>query len=428
MTGTAQSGRIPWRGRRDGSGVDCDPMTVAASASAPAPAPAPAPLPVVAVAAVVLAVVLAGCSPTATGGPTTGGRPAGGSASAPPPSPALTTAQVLQGADHACLVGPSGPVSADWSALRNPVFSDAHGAVKDEAAVWAGGRWHLLFSYVTADPSLPDGVRWDIASASSPDLVHWSTVAVWPRQPGVLGVASPDVVRDPSGGYLVTYQSDPGSAGSPGEEDRLFYRTSTDLRTWSAPHPLAQTLAPTPGDRMIDGALAFTGHQLLLGFKFSSPTQPQTFEIARSTTGSLAGPWVLVGRPDITVNDDTIENYEFLTLSGRWHLVATSNTLDQPWLFTLAGDPATPAGWLHWTDGYQLSVPSEAFNSGPGISSVGFEHANSAFICNASSRPGHFYYLFYAGSAELTQFGGWGHAAIGVARSTDLVHWVVPPN
>ena len=107
--------------------------------------------------------------------------------------------------------------------------------------------------------------------------------------------------------------------------------------------------------------------------------------------------------------------------------MATSNNLDQPWMFTLAGNPARAAGWLLWSDGYQLQVPSEPFNSGPGISSIGFEHANSAFLCNASSLPGGYYYLLYAGSSELTQFDGWGHAKIGVARSTDLVHWQVPP-
>jgi len=106
--------------------------------------------------------------------------------------------------------------------------------------------------------------------------------------------------------------------------------------------------------------------------------------------------------------------------------VATSNNLDQPWIFTLAGDPDTPSGWLRWTDGYELDVPSEAFNSGTGLSGVGYEHANSAFVCDASAQPGHFTYLLYAGSDELTQFGGWGHAAIGVARSTDLIHWQVP--
>jgi hypothetical protein len=243
----------------------------------------------------------------------------------------------------------------------------------------------------------------------------------------VTGVASPDIVRGPSGGYIVTYQSDPGSTDRPHTEARLFYRTSADLQSWSVPHPLAPTLAPAPQDRMIDAALVFTGHDVLLGFKFSSPTQPQVFELARSTSGSAAGPWVLVGRPDIAVYGDTVENYEFVSVGGSWRLLATSNILDQPWLFTLAGNPSQATGWLHWTSGYQLTVPSESFNTGPGISSVGFEHANSAFLCDVGGASGHFTYLFYAGSRELTAFGGWGHAEIGVARSTDLVHWQVPP-
>jgi hypothetical protein len=178
---------------------------------------------------------------------------------------------------------------------------------------------------------------------------------------------------------------------------------------------------------MIDGAFVFTGHDLLLGFKYSSPTQPDVFELARSTTGRPRGPWQLVGRPDIEVDAGTVENYEFVMAGGQWRLVATSDNLDQPWLFTLAGDPGQAAGWLHWSPGYPLSVPSEAFNSGPGISSIGFEHANSAFLCDASARAGHYFYLFYAGSNELTRFDGWGQAKIGVARSTDLVHWQVPP-
>jgi hypothetical protein len=177
---------------------------------------------------------------------------------------------------------------------------------------------------------------------------------------------------------------------------------------------------------MIDGAFVFTGHQLLLGFKFSSPTQPDVFEIARSTTGLPQGPWQRVGDPDIEVDGGTIENYEFVMAAGTWRLVATSNNLDQPWMFTLAGNPAQAVGWLQWTHGHQLQVPSEPFNSGTGVSSIAFEHANSAFLCNASSLPGGYYYLLYAGSNELTQFGGWGHAKIGLARSTDLVHWQVP--
>ena len=48
---------------------------------------------------------------------------------------------------------------------------------------------------------------------------------------------------------------------------------------------------------------------------------------------------------------------------------------------------------------------------------VGYEHANSAYLCVG---PGGEDYLTYAASTELTRFGGWGHARIGLARSNDL--------
>ena len=59
------------------------------------------------------------------------------------------------------------------------------------------------------------------------------------------------------------------------------------------------------------------------------------------------------------------------------------------------------------------------------MSSVTYEHANSVFLCDARAADG-YYYATYAGSDELTAFDGWGHAEIGIARSTDLVHWQVP--
>jgi hypothetical protein len=306
------------------------------------------------------------------------------------------------GQDHACIVG-TPPSSIDWSALTNPVLSFATVGVKDQALQWSGGEWHMLYSDMTATKAAPH-VHFSVAVSSSSDLRHWSSPKVIADN-----AASPDIVRSPSGTFIVTYQTPQG----------LAYRTASNasLQHWSAPHPLGRGLA----HRMIDAALAFTGHGVILGFKAGTTTQH--FEIAWAPT--LTGTFHIVGRPDIVVYNDTVENYEFLTVDGAWHLVATSNTLDQPFLFTLgAGDAATPSTWLHWSAGEQLSVPSESFNTGAGISSVGYEHANSAFLCVG---PGNEDYLTYAGSTELSQFGGWGHARIGLARSTDLVHWEIPP-
>ena len=58
---------------------------------------------------------------------------------------------------------------------------------------------------------------------------------------------------------------------------------------------------------------------LLLGFKTGVTTQ--AFEIARSSSGSLDGPWQLVGKPDIRVFGDTIENYQFIHLPDGWKLL-----------------------------------------------------------------------------------------------------------
>ncbi len=317
------------------------------------------------------------------------------------PGPAGATT-VAPGQDHACIVGKP-PPSIDWSALQNPILSYPNVGVKDQALQWSGGTWHMLFSAMTATRAVPH-VRFSVAMSSSRDLQHWTA-------PHVIAdnAASPDIVRSPSGTFIVTYQTPQG----------LAYRTSStaSLRSWSAPHPLARGLA----HRMIDAAFAFTGRGVILGFK--AGTTAQHFEIAWAP--ALSGKFRLVGRPDIAVYGGTVENYQFVTVDDGWHLVATSNTLDQPFLFTLGpGDPATPTTWLHWSAGQSLTVPGQAFNSGNGISSVGYEHANSAFLCVGPQGED---YLSYAGSTELGRFGGWGHARVGIARSTDLVHWQVPP-
>ena len=311
------------------------------------------------------------------------------------------------GHDHDCIVG-TPPPAIDWSALRNPILSYPGHGVKDQALQWSDGEWHMFFSELSATRSAPH-VHWDVASAHSPDLRHWSAPSVI-----AAGAASPDVVRDPTGRFVLTYQTVSG---------QLEYRISTSpaLDAWSPGHPLAPGLA----GRMIDAALAFTGHGVVLGFKAgtTAPPEHQHFQIAWAP--ALSGRFRLVGQPDVVVYGDTIENYEFLTVGGVWHMVATSNILDQPYLFSLGpGDPSAPATWLHWSAGTELMVPSESFNSAAGISSVSYEHANSAFLCVG---PGGEDYLTYAASTELTAYGGWGHARIGIARSTDLTNWAVPP-
>jgi hypothetical protein len=238
----------------------------------------------------------------------------------------------------------------------------------------------------------------------------------------VEGEASPDIVRSPNGQLVITYQS--FVHDQHGGLAKLYYRTTSDFVHFSAAHQLLRPVFTAPADRLIDPALAWTPAGLLLGFKTGQDTQ--AFEIARSTTGRLTGPWALVGKPDIRVFGDTIENYQFIEIDGRWKLLATSNELDRPFLFDLVGDASRPEGWLRWSAGRQLDVPQESWNSGRGITGSTYEHANSAYLLDQRSRDGHFY-LLYEDASEMSTFGGEGHGVLALARSTDLTHWSVPP-
>jgi len=308
-----------------------------------------------------------------------------------------------------------------WSTLHNPLYSEPDHAVKDPALVAIAGGWVALFSREDMNGA------WRIGVARSADLATWSSRTTFPHDPATEGEASPDVVREPSGTYVVTYQSFVHDRA--GGQPKLYARTTADFRTFSAPIRLLANVLAAPGDRLIDPALAYSPAGLLLGFKMGTTDagSSQHFEIARSTTGTLGGPWVVVGQPDITVYGDTIENYQFLTVGGRHALLATSNNLDRPQLFQLAGAAGDPSSWLHWSPARELVVPQEAWNPGTGVTGSAYEHANCAFLVGGGEKLGGFYYLVYGDSADLTTFHGAGHAQLGLARSTDLVHWSVPP-
>ena len=309
------------------------------------------------------------------------------------------------------------PVPAvNWPHLRNPIVRSADHAVKDAALVAVNGMWFAAFSAVDAHGT------WRVGIEHSRDLRGWSSMTFMPHDATVEGEASPDVVRAPDGRLVITYQSfvHDGRGGLA----KLYYRTTSDFVHFSAPHQLLRPVFTSEADRLIDPALAWTPAGLLLGFKTGQDTQ--SFELARSETGTLAGPWKLVGKPDIRVFGDTIENYQFIQIDGRWKLLATSNQLDRPFLFDLAGDAHRPAGWLRWSAGRQLEIPQEAWNTGLGITGSTFEHANCAYLVDQRPRDGHFY-VIYEDASEMSSFGGQGHGALGLARSTDLVHWSVPP-
>ena len=331
------------------------------------------------VAATLTAVVATACSDT--------GR-------VPPPAPT----------SNACVEsGQIGQASVPWDRLRNPVYSLPNAAVKDVAIRLVDGRWRMLFSDVREDP-----FRFRIGLTSSTDLTNWSTVDVW-DDPKVGGVASPDVTRDASGAYVVTYNSHTRDVKG---LNKLYARTSLDFENWSTPQRLAFDLRPKKSDRLIDAALAHTPAGLVLGYNY----QENRFEVAISPSGSLDGPWRRIG----TADTGPLENVQFLQVNGEWYVLGTAVPEHHERLYVLHGSPGDATNWRHWDLVRELNVPSQSWNHAPG------EVANAAYLCDARALDGH-WYLLYSGSTELDRFNGRGWAKVGIARSTDLVTWEVPP-
>jgi hypothetical protein len=326
-------------------------------------------------------------------------------------NPALSGSQGCLGARTE-----SGSPAIAWSTLRNPIVAYPHHAVRDIAIRARHGRWQLAMTSVRDHP-----FRFRIAQTASRGWQHWSKPVVRAHLGGASNVVSPDITRGANGRYVETFDGVPHGQ----QQLKLFYRTSTNLVRWSRTHRLMPHVFGGTQQRLIDAALAWTHHGLFLGYKRNVVGGAQHFELAWSRSGRLTGPWTYVGRPDITVYGDTVENYEFLEIDQRWRLLATSNQLDRPWLFALDGNAAQPSGWLNWSRGRELELPLESWNRAAGVPGVSFDEANSAYLCDARRIDG-WYYLFYIGATSLKGYGGFGHTKLGVARSHDLVTWSVP--
>jgi hypothetical protein len=197
--------------------------------------------------------------------------------------------------------------------------------------------------------------------------------------------------------------------------NKLYYRTSSDLTTWSDAHRIHVDGADADTDRLIDGAVAFTDAGLFLAFK-----REQTANIAHSASGSLDGPWTLLG--DLTPAN--LENYQLLQIDGEWHLLGTTIPLvHEPALHRLAGDPRDPAAWRTWTHVRTFEIEAQSWNTGAFLD---HEVANAAFLVDRRSDDG-FFYLVYAGSTDLSSYEQRGHAHLGISRSRDLTQWQPAP-
>lgn len=306
----------------------------------------------------------------------------------------------------------------EWSRLENPVLEYPEWSIKDYACAHRDGTFYVFFSAFYQD----DGrIRSHVLEVRTEDFREYSepVMHVDGRENGWIGMCSPDVSRH-DGTYYLTFNSWGDKEGKP---NQLFYRTSPDLESWSDRRPLGRSL--TRGERAIDAAVGRHDGRWYLAWKGADS------ETCIATAADIDGPFEYVGEDGVLrfekrsgeVTRGGQENYQFHATDGERYLLTTDfHAGHRPTLYRIDGDPEEEESWLTWTDGYQLGIPEQEFNTG--------DRANAAAMYDWREHDDHFY-LLYAGNQEgrykgdtAGAFAGRGWNRLGLARSTDLETWV----
>lgn len=341
-----------------------------------------------------------------SGGASTGGSGGGGTGAVDAGVTDLAVADVATVADTSASGGPS----ALWAGLRNPIYARDGWSVKDVAMVLVGDTYRFYFSAFFADGGRE---RCHVATTSTTDLKTFApaTILFDGKDGGWLGMCSPDVQRIGEQ-YVMTFNSWGDLAGKP---NQLFYATSPDLGTWSAARPLGAAL--TGGRRAIDAAIGNDNGRMFLFWKERIAADRTRLAMATA----LDGPWRFVGEGYPTLlaasgrdNGLIHENFQFMRIEGKWHLLSTDYMPHEPWVYTMTGAGTAEADWLSWQNGASVQVARETFNTD--------HQANSAYLADWRTRDGWFY-LVYAGRTEGVSHEARGDNKLGLSRSKDLKTW-----
>lgn len=314
--------------------------------------------------------------------------------------------------------------SIRWEALQNPVYAHDNWSVKDACMVCRDSTYYIFFSaFFHDDYDTDKRVRSHVTAVKTKDFMHYSdTLFMWDGMAdGWIGMCSPNLTQTEDYYYL-TYNS---WGDKEGKHNQLFYARSKDLENWEKHLPLAHNL--TQGLRAIDAGVAAHNDRFYLIWKESKGLgNDDRVDLPRlAVSESMSGDFrkVYSGYPDFRLksgipNEKTHENFEFLQINGKWHLLATDYFPHNPYLYEMGGNPDDKGNWLKWVNGYKLEVPVEqGFNTS--------YTANAAFLANWKPQKG-YYYLLYAGRTQDTTFWTRGDNKLGLARSKDLTNWEVP--
>ena len=305
------------------------------------------------------------------------------------------------------------PPALEWANLRNPILAYPDRMLKDPTVAYHNGYFYLFCSTRFADDVGDDCL---VPFYRSRDLQTFEELT----NANLPSVGSPSIFYH-NGEYIMAFQK--SVLGADPDYRRLFYATSEDLIYWCKPRPLAHELHPTL--RCIDATLAHHSGRYILGYKAW-----QVFYVSEAR--ALDGPWSEPERAWPGGPFDWAENYQFVKIDDSWRMIATSRPPEgrpssplitayvgqhEPFAYTMEGDGTSLLHWARWGMKRHLEIPIEDWNQ--------IMHSNSAVLLDLRVHDG-FFYLFYAGANDGETFDGRGHAKIGVARSTDLIHWEPP--
>jgi hypothetical protein len=304
----------------------------------------------------------------------------------------------------------------DWDNLPNPQYSHEGWSTKDACMVYHNDTFYIFFSAFYWDDgrerSHVTGVKTKDFRTFSDPLFLWHG-----RDEGWIGVCSPNITKVGDTFYL-TYNS---WGDKRGKFNQLFYATSKDLENWEHKKPLARNV--TKGFRAIDAAMAYEGGKYYVTWK-QRVFGKDCFRMA--CADSMEGPFEYAGHgyarflmPSGVENGLIHENFEFIKIDGRWHVLVTDYRPEPhaPYIYRMEGSGMEPEDWLKWVDGRKIDIAMEPFNT---------EHqANASFLADWRDKDG-FFYLLYAGRTEDRSHAGRGDNKLGLSRSTDLINWFIP--
>ena len=273
---------------------------------------------------------------------------------------------------HDCVPPDGAGVQIAWDELENPIYEEPF-ATKNQTRRNVDGRWHMWFS---------SGTREGMGYVTSSDWTDWVVVDE-ARSPDSGG--STDITRAADGRYVVARQVEDDRPVP--DSRKVVYRTADDVTEFYRDPP--DRIAPGifDNERQIDAAFAHTQWGVYAIFKRGlSTTIDQTPTLVYSPSGDLAGPWELIGDVD---SIGLGEQFQVLTIDGKWHLLVTSIPAHDPTLFRMDGDPADSESWLDWTLVGTFEIPEEDWNTGP-YETRDFSHdiANTAYLCDARAVDG----------------------------------------